>query len=328
MMVFIGFDEAVQKWSQWNKTAARRMYTDKYMDCYKKTKEFASEHPDEIPQDYIRQCKLGSLTLLSEAGLMKELFWVLEDCVKKEYEDNAEEYNALIYAVYDGVLQEEKIDRRTLFYIMSQIDDEGVKQLAERYYRRSADEKSAAGFGYQLAQSFYECFRELKEQYYRIVRAIATVVGHEADFLRELERRMKKLEDSDADDMRFFGINPEQHKAYFDFLCEVKAYRAIDSFLDRIWQKPKNGREPKRLFGEEVPAIKCMLLQIPELAVLNFARKYVQAWEDDYTYEAWVQDIEQYVEEQVKKDCSSHVEDHVVNVARADHQPKLHPFNK
>lgn len=306
MMVFIGFDEAVQKWSQWNKTAARRMYTDKYTDCYKKTKEFASEHPDEIPQDYIRQCKLGSLTLLSEAGLMKELFWVLEDCVKKEYEDNAEAYNALIYAVFDGILQEERIDRRTLFYIMSQIDDAGVKQLAERYFRRSADEKSAAGFGYQLAQSFYECFSELKEQYYRIVRAIAVVVGHEADFLRELERRMKKLEDSDADDMRFFGIAPEQHKAYFDFLCEVKAYRAIDSFLDRIWQKPKNGRSPKCLFGEDVHSVKCMLLRIPELAVLNFARKYVQAWEDDYTYEAWVQDIEQHVEEQVKKDSEDY----------------------
>jgi len=306
MMVFIGFDEAVQKWSQWNKTAARRMYTDKYMDCCKKTKEFASEHSDEIPQDYILQCKQGSLTLLSEAGLFKELFWILEDCVKKEYDENSEEYTALIYAIYDEVLQQVKIDRWTLLYIMTQLDDEGVKQLAERYFRRSADEKAAAGFGYQLAQSFYECFSELKEQYYRIVRAIAVVVGYEADFLRELERRMKKLEDSDADNMRFFGISDSEHKAYFEFLREVKAYRAIDSFLDRIWQKPKNGRGPKRLFGEDVPAIKCMLLRIPELAVLNFARKYVQAWEDDYTYEKWVQDIEQYVEEQVKKDSEDY----------------------
>jgi len=276
MMHFVGFEEAVDN------GICIGAGEEHYLDAYMRSCEKAV--------DYLRERRLGSLILLRTKGLTKELFWILDQC---EQAGGTE----LIYEIYDEVLQREHINWVDLLYIMARLDDAAVRCLAERYFKEGSysKEKYASWLGSAIAPVFHEHFGRLKHQYYRLVRAIASAVKCPDLFLGALEHRMKTLEEQSARGACFIRMEDPAHEEYFTYLCEKQAYMAANSFLDRIWKPKKNpGRGRKPLFGKELEAVRGILLQIPYPSILVSARKYIQAWDADYTEDDWYKEIQEY----------------------------------
>ena len=288
-MHYIGFEEAVDCGICIG--AGEEEYLNAYRISREKAVNAVKRHTQSYQKYYLRERRLGSLILLRTKGLTKELFWILDKC---EQDGSAE----LIYEIYDEVLQREHINWVDLLYIMSRLDDASVRCLAERYFTEGSysKEKYASWLGSAIAPVFHEHFGRLKHQYYRLVRAIASVVKCPDLFLGALEHRMKTLEEQSARGTRFIGMKDSAHEAYFTYLCETQAYKAANSFLDRIWKPKKNpGCSQKTLFGKELEEVRSVLLQIPYPSILTTARKYIQAWDADYTEDDWYKEIQEYV---------------------------------
>lgn len=293
-MHFVGFEEAVNSGISFG--AGEEHYLDAYRISREKAGNAVKRHTQSYQTYYLRERRLGSLILLRTKGLTKELFWILDQC---EQDGGTE----LIYEIYDEVLQREHINWVDLLYIMSRIDDVSVRCLTERYFKEGSysKEKYASWLGSAIAPVFHEHFGRLKHQYYRLVRAIASVVKCPDLFLGALEHRMKTLEEQSARGTRFIGMKDSAHEEYFTYLCETQAYMAANSFLDRIWKPKKNpGRSQKPLFGKELEAVRAILLQIPYPSILVSARKYIQAWDADYTEDDWYKEIQEYG----RRDCA------------------------
>ena len=288
MMHYIGFEEAVDC------GICIGAGEEEYLNAYRKSREKAvnavKRHTQSYQKYYLREHRLGSLILLRNKGLTKELFWILDQC---EQDGGAE----LIYEIYDEVLQRERISWVDLLYIMLRLDDASARCLTMRYFKEGSysKEKYASWLGSAIAPVFHEHFGRLKHQYYRLVRAIASVVKCPDLFLDALEHRMKILEEQSARGTCFTGMKDSAHEEYFTYLCEIQAYKAANSFLDRIWKPKKNpGRSQKTLFGKELEEVRGILLQIPYPSILTTARKYIQAWDADYTEDDWYKEIQEY----------------------------------
>ena len=151
-------------------------------------------------------------------------------------------------------------------------------------FRQEALENYFGGrMGYSIASLYKKYKVKWKpSKYVAMMKLMEQGAPNKSIFFTLFEKNSENMpleNETDADQSNY---------EYFNFLCEMGAYDAAKSYLEKIWDVDKS------LFGLSDEEIKALFCAMPSARIISFAYKYISSRQDGYTEHDWYQDVKKY----------------------------------